>query len=100
MIRRQAGIWTVLALCVSFMALSSFSEGFIRKNAEHDCCGEGCPICLQIQWAQDFSRQLRYTPFPIPLPLSALLFSILVLKPVPFNLVPVSSVTLKVKMNR
>ena len=26
-----------------------FSSAYIALEADHDCCGEGCPVCFQIQ---------------------------------------------------
>lgn len=27
----------------------AFSSAYIALEADHDCCGEGCPVCFQIQ---------------------------------------------------
>jgi hypothetical protein len=96
----QTGRRTALILCVSFMALSFFSEAFILDHTDHDCCGDGCPVCLQIQWAQDFSRQFRYAPAQFFLSIKTPLFFVFVLKLFFLNPLPLSSVSLKVKMNR
>jgi hypothetical protein len=90
----------VLILSICFIALSLFSEGFVITHADHDCHGEGCPLCLQIEWTRNFFQQFRYVPFQSPFIPNSPLFSALVLKTALFRPIPISSVALKVKMNR
>jgi hypothetical protein len=97
---RQTVRWTALILCVSFMTLSFFSEAFLLDHTNHDCCGDGCPVCLQIQWARDFSRQFRYASCPVLTSIDGPLVFCFCVKTVFLNPVPLSSVSLKVKMNR
>ena len=47
---------SVLALLVAFIML--FSVLFIALEADHDCCGEGCAVCAQIQVCEDLLRNL------------------------------------------
>ncbi len=47
---------SVLALLVAFIML--FSVLFIALEADHDCCGEGCAVCLQIRVCKDLLRDL------------------------------------------
>jgi hypothetical protein len=89
-----------LGLCVCFLFVSLFSAGFITSRAEHDCCGEGCPVCIQIQWVENFFRQLRSFSSPPLFSVSALPVTVIVLKIAVLNLIPVTSVNLKVKLNR
>jgi hypothetical protein len=100
MYRQKAGSGIILIFFVCFIIMSLSSEAFILTHADHDCSGEGCPLCIQIEWTRNFSRQLRYAPFQFFFPLGALLFSAFALKPVLFHVIPISSVSLKVKMNR
>ena len=47
---------SVLALLAAFILL--FSVLFIALEVDHDCCGEGCAICAQIQVCEDLLRNL------------------------------------------
>jgi hypothetical protein len=96
---RTGGRLPVLVLGICFILPALFSENFIITHAEHDCCGDRCPVCLQIQWARNFSRQFRYAPLQNSPSLSVLFFAPHILKPAVFNFVPITSVSLKVKMN-
>jgi hypothetical protein len=88
-----------IVLCVCFIALALSAETFAGAHAEHDCYGEGCPVCLQIQWARDFSRQFRHVFFHFPIPLKITLVGALVLRPALMAYLSPTSVNLKVKMN-
>ena len=35
-----------VAMLLGFQVLST---GYVAHEADHDCCGEGCPICIQLQ---------------------------------------------------
>ena len=37
-----------LLLCVGLILVLSVSTAFIAHEADHDCCGEDCPICRTI----------------------------------------------------
>ncbi len=45
-----------LAMAVLFFVL--FSVFFIAHEADHDCSGDGCPVCALIQMCEDNIRQL------------------------------------------
>lgn len=47
---------SVLVLLVAFLML--FSVLFIALEADHDCCGDGCAVCAQIQVCEDLLRSL------------------------------------------
>lgn len=32
-----------------FLGFQGFSAAYIIHEADHDCCGEGCPICVQLE---------------------------------------------------
>lgn len=51
---------SLLALLVAFIMLSSVL--FIALEADHDCCGEGCAVCAQIQACEDLLRNLMMVP--------------------------------------
>ena len=37
-----------LLLCIGMILVLSVSTAFIAHEADHDCCGEDCPICRTI----------------------------------------------------
>ena len=37
-----------LLLCIGLILVLSVSVAFIAHEADHDCCGEDCPICQTI----------------------------------------------------
>ena len=47
---------SVLVLLVAFLML--FSVLFIALEADHDCCGDGCAVCAQIQVCEDLLQSL------------------------------------------
>ena len=42
--RLLAAVGAALLLC-----LQTFSAAYLVHESDHDCCGEECPVCLQIQ---------------------------------------------------
>jgi hypothetical protein len=85
---------------VFFFLASLFSENFIINHAAHECCGEGCPVCMQIQEAGNFLRSLKSLSSQPPFFPGAMMLPVIILKFAALNYIPVSSVTLKVKLNR
>lgn len=51
-IRAAAG-----ALCVMLLLAVLFSAFYIAVEADHDCCGEGCRICVCIHQCRNVLRQ-------------------------------------------
>jgi hypothetical protein len=91
------------ALFLCCAAAFFFSERFIALPGdlgEHDCCGEGCPICLVIQRAENIAEQFKSPAYYPVLPVRALLFAALMVRLAVLFRVPFNSVLLKVKMNR
>jgi len=40
----------VAGLCAAFLlAVVVFSSAFVTAEADHDCTGQDCPICLEVQ---------------------------------------------------
>jgi hypothetical protein len=97
-IRHTGKYW--LGLCVLFFLASLFSENFIINHAAHDCCGEGCPVCMQIQGGGIFLRNLRNFSSQSSFFPDAMLLLVIILKFAVLSYIPVSSVSLKVKLNR
>ena len=40
--------FAALLLCIGLILVLSVSVAFIAHEADHDCCGEDCPICRTI----------------------------------------------------
>jgi hypothetical protein len=91
------GITLALGLCFITAALSPESFIFIRED--HDCCGDGCPVCLQIQGSALFSGNLRSAAFSPRPALRPLLTEAVVSKSPVAGCAPISPVIQKIKMN-
>lgn len=54
----------LLALFISILlvAMLFLSYSFIIHNAHHDCAGEDCQICLQLQMVKQFVSGLKILP--------------------------------------
>jgi hypothetical protein len=76
-----------------------FLEGSILFHQNHDCSGEGCPLCLLIQRVENFFRELKSAASCPGFSADTLLMAAFILKFAVFRFVPSSAVQLKVKMN-
>jgi hypothetical protein len=95
---RSPGLGTGITLCVCVILASLFSENFTALRADHDCPGEGCPVCLLIQEARTLTRQFKHAAFPSGLFSGAVPVIVLVSWLAARRPVSASSVKLKVKM--
>ncbi|MDR2633340.1 MAG: hypothetical protein LBC51_06920 [Treponema sp.] len=95
---KSQGIFLIGGFC--FVLGFLVSESFVLSQQQHKCCGEGCPVCLHLQWVQQVFKQFKYALTYHSLPARTLaperLMVILVFAPI----LPFSGVRLKVKMNR
>jgi hypothetical protein len=89
-----------LILCCCGVALFLVSETCTAFHADHDCCGEGCPVCSLLQDLARGSRQFRYAPAVPAFPPGVVLLAALGARFLVCRGIPVSGVRLKVKMNR
>ena len=46
-------------LIVFFLSGVLFSYGYIARNAEHDCVGQDCPVCMHLQQAAQFLSNIK-----------------------------------------
>ncbi|MDR2393622.1 MAG: hypothetical protein LBD93_05670 [Treponema sp.] len=76
------------------------SETLVLSQQQHTCCGEGCPVCLLIQGAQQVFKQLKYALVYPFLPASRVVPELILARLVLGTLMQFSAVRLKVKMNR
>jgi len=47
----------VPAVCMGFSVF--YSETLIHSCHDHDCIGEGCPVCMQIEAADNFLNTMK-----------------------------------------
>ncbi|WP_195268088.1 hypothetical protein [Eubacterium sp. 1001713B170207_170306_E7] len=88
-----------LLLAIFFVLFFFLSTAFMTEEAHHDCVGDGCPICMQLSALQNFFKQLDTG--------NALAAAVLVIHLIFFcailkrdaHFLPVSPVSLKVRMN-
>jgi len=84
------------AVCIAFSVV--FTENLAASEHDHDCTGEDCPVCLQIEAAKCFLKNLR-------LALIGLFFSVFLIFPVQvcinhaYFIRLLSPVALKVRFN-
>jgi hypothetical protein len=88
-------LFLALAACMVFSVV--FADVLITDDIDHDCKGEGCPICLTIETAHNFIKNLKLAAMVVFLAFSFLHCSLL---PAHCSLHPTHSpVILKVRFN-
>ncbi|MDR1985454.1 MAG: hypothetical protein LBP88_00595 [Treponema sp.] len=95
---KHQGILLIGGICFVFGFL--VSETLVITREDHACCGEGCPVCLQIQWAQHVFKQVKHALAYHALPASTVAPEAIMTSLALGTLIPLSTVRLKVKMNR
>ncbi|MDR3144797.1 MAG: hypothetical protein LBU21_00815 [Treponema sp.] len=93
----RPGISRMVGLCLIMTSL--FAVSFIAIHTGHNCCGDGCPVCLQIQWTRDSFRQLRHVPLRPGLPPDPMITRAAAPRDRSFDPLPITAVTLKVKLS-
>jgi hypothetical protein len=53
---RKRLLLIVITACVALAAV--FAQAFVFTHLEHDCVGEDCPVCLQIETALSLLKGL------------------------------------------
>ncbi len=56
---RPKRFFSVFAMILALIML--FSVLYIALESDHDCCGEGCAVCAQLQACEDLLRNLLLT---------------------------------------
>jgi hypothetical protein len=87
----------VPAVCIGFSTF--FSETTICSDHDHDCIGEGCPICLQIETADNFLNTLKLASIYFLLMACFVFFAFSPKKHACFNIYFLSLIGLKVRFN-
>jgi hypothetical protein len=87
-----------IGLCLCFLAVCFFSESATASGWNHDCRGGDCLACLLARGAESFSRAAKHAEFYSGVSLDILITAAFILGFVVF--IPLSSVRLKVRLNR
>jgi hypothetical protein len=87
----------VPAVCISFSTY--FSEALIHALHDHDCIGEGCPVCLQIEAADNFLKAMRLAGICLLLIACFVLLAYCKKERAEFKLCSISLFDLKVRFN-
>lgn len=51
-----------MILLIALFVCLFFSYQYMIKNAKHDCSGEDCPICVQLEAAIQFVSSIKVLP--------------------------------------
>lgn len=51
-----------MILLIALLVCLFFSYQYMIKNAKHDCSGEDCPICMQLEAAIQFVSSIKILP--------------------------------------
>jgi hypothetical protein len=89
----------IIILTAFLLPSAVFAEGFIFTHLDHDCIGDHCPVCLQIEIAQNLLKGLgRIGLFALA---ACLITQILVIikSSLCFSVLPQTLVGLKVQYN-
>ena len=87
-----------LLACVLLCAFVAFSAAFIIAEADHECAGEGCHVCVGIEKCRSLLRGLSGALASSAVCLPPALCVISLLKRVQIEDKTVTPVTLKVKL--
>jgi len=52
-------------LCILFITMLVLSSSFIVTHEHHDCTGEKCPVCAQIQIAVNILNSIKAAIVPL-----------------------------------
>ena len=59
--RKKRNRIAALLLAVTILVIMLYSAFFVAAEADHDCVGEGCPICYQVDACQNTLKSLAFT---------------------------------------
>lgn len=88
-----------LAVGVIFCLTMVFSFAFVMAHADHDCIGEGCPVCREIAACLQTLRSGTAAAGLIAVAVAGLLFALPAAAPVDHNGSRDTLITLKVKLS-
>jgi len=85
-------LFLIPAVCIAF------SEDLNAAEHDHDCIGEGCPVCFQIEAAKCFLKNLRLALIGLFLTV-CLALSVQINRKIVYFIPFLSPVALKVRFN-
>ena len=97
MIKQKKVVSALLALLL--MLSLFFSVFFIAVEADHDCTGEDCPICCQIQNCENLLKNMATVPAAVYLATGILFALYLCASYVNAPIYHITLVSLKVKLS-
>lgn len=101
--RRQVKSRTVrfAAVVISMLMLSVmlFSTFYVIQESDHDCCGDDCPICFQIDQCLSLLRNIGEGSAAIAITTALMLISGSTVPLLSCLVRPVTPVSFKVRMN-
>ena len=89
----------VIFMAVAVVFVMFFSSFFVAKNTKHNCTGEHCRICLQIENCKNALRELTFDFLTVYVEMSApilILFTVFVFYKIYIH---ITLVSLKVKLS-
>jgi len=90
-------LFLVTVICISFSIF--YSEALVCSEHDHDCIGEGCPVCLQIEAAGNFLNTMKLAGIFLFLAACFIFFAYFPKRHVDFKLYSLSLFGLKVRFN-
>jgi hypothetical protein len=94
-----AGKPFVLIVCLCIAVTFVLSTWFINSHVDHDCIGDHCPICVQIQTTENLLKQINMSNISVPDVFSNLLLAFTLIYYINTYEKITNPITLKVKMN-
>ena len=89
----------VLVICLGIAVTFLLSTWFIISHVDHNCIGEHCAICAQIQTAENLLRQINMSNISVPDVFSNLLLAFTLICYINTYKNITNPITLKVRMN-
>jgi hypothetical protein len=90
-------LFLALAVCIAFSIL--FAELVIADDHDHDCIGEGCPFCLQIETTNNLLKTLKLAGLFYFLTVCTVFISLAFQKYTEITICAFSPIALKVRFN-
>ncbi len=91
--------FTAVILSVLMLSVMMFSAFYVTAEANHDCCGEDCPICVHIEQCESMLRGAGEGTFLLGLAVFLAVLSSEVFAPTGSDSSLFNPITSKVRMN-
>ena len=90
-------LFLAIAVCITFSVV--FAENLAAGEIDHDCMGENCPVCLNIETAKGFLNTLKSAGSFSSLTSHLVFTSTIPENNAEYNIYPNSPIALKVRFN-